>query len=244
MFRAVSLLAVALWASAARAQAPAESRNLKVLPKDLPKQELMQTMRGFAFSLGVRCQHCHAAKEGAAGGDGPLDFASDALPQKETARAMLRMVQAINGEHLAKLAGAPRVACVTCHHGLAKPRTLDGALGDELAKSGTAGATALYRELRKKYYGGAQYDFGETALNQLGEALLAQGKAPEAAAMMELNAEVNAPLSGWGVSVMAMAHEKAGALDKAMADYRRALELNPKNEWARGQLEALGKKAR
>jgi tetratricopeptide (TPR) repeat protein len=204
---------------------------------------VIQTMRGFSFSLGVRCQHCHApAKEQkGSGGEPQLDFASDELRNKRVAREMIKMVGSINEGVLAKLEGAPaaRVDCATCHRGLPQPRAIDALVGEKIEKEGTPAAVALYRELRKKYYGGAQYDFGETPLNRLGEALLGKKQPAEAAAIMELNAELNQPLSGWGVNVMAMAHQRAGAREKAIADYRRALELNPGNKFAREQLQAL-----
>jgi thioredoxin reductase len=44
-------------------QIPDKFTNLKVLPKDISKQELQSTMRGFAFALGVRCEHCHVEEK-------------------------------------------------------------------------------------------------------------------------------------------------------------------------------------
>ena len=50
----------------------------------------------------LRCTYCHVGNEGE-----PLssyDFPSDQKPEKNKAREMLRMVGAINGEYLTKLA--------------------------------------------------------------------------------------------------------------------------------------------
>src|SRR5882757_2129612 len=69
-------------------------KNLKILPGDLPRAELLGTMKFFSQSLGVRCTHCHVGEEGK-----PLstfDFASDAKDKKRTARAMLAMVAMLN----------------------------------------------------------------------------------------------------------------------------------------------------
>src|SRR5689334_16213122 len=96
---------------------PEKTKNLKVLPKDMPVRAVLDTMRTFAGALGVRCTFCHVGNEGE-----PLssfDFASDKKPEKEKARVMLRMVAAINGEHLPKLKDREQppvaVSCATCH---------------------------------------------------------------------------------------------------------------------------------
>ncbi len=40
-------------------QTPPPPANLQVLPKDIPRPELLATMRGFAGGLGVMCNYCH-----------------------------------------------------------------------------------------------------------------------------------------------------------------------------------------
>ena len=127
--------------SAARAQRarwePPDPMNLKVLPQNISKQALVQTMRGFTAGLGVRCAFCHKGEEGQ-----PLDtydFMSDAKPQKQVARKMLTMVMAINSDYLkgievehedaaaeakegAEAKGEQaRVTCYTCHRGQVHP---------------------------------------------------------------------------------------------------------------------------
>lgn len=142
---AASVMLVA--AAALNAQQPAP-KNLQVLPKDMPRPDVVRLMRSFAMGLGVRCQHCHVGE----GNDlSKFDFASDAKPQKEIARKMLRMVMEINNRHLADVVvpaapaappdpaappaaappaaapgqpPAPRVTCFTCHRGALKPLTV------------------------------------------------------------------------------------------------------------------------
>jgi len=123
---------VALGAPVGLAQQPQWSplprMNLKVLPETTDDRTLIATMRGFSQGLGVRCQHCHVHK-----GENPddlstFDFASDEKAAKETARTMLRMVAAINDEHLegvgeARAAGELKVTCYTCHRGEMQPLT-------------------------------------------------------------------------------------------------------------------------
>ena len=68
------------------AQIPDEFTNLKVLPKDISKREMVSIMRSFAGALGVRCKHCHV-------GEDPnslegYDFASDDPEPKRVARPL------------------------------------------------------------------------------------------------------------------------------------------------------------
>ena len=63
------LAATLLDASPSPAQVPDKFENLKVFPEDIAKAELVEAMRQFCFALGVRCTHCHVAKE-----DNPNSF--------------------------------------------------------------------------------------------------------------------------------------------------------------------------
>lgn len=219
------------------AQVPDKFTNLQFFPKDIAKKDLTQTMRGFSFSLGVRCEYCHVQSA-----DKKMDFASDAKQEKLRARAMLQMVAAINREYLAKLpGGAPQtqVECVTCHRGVSKPQQIGSIVSEDLNSKGLDAAIADYRDLRKKSYGSARYDFSEVPLNQLTESLLAQGKAKEAAAFMDLNAELSTPLSLWGTHLLGMAHRANGDTDKAIAAFEQSVQLSPEDAWAKQQIEEL-----
>jgi photosynthetic reaction center cytochrome c subunit/tetratricopeptide repeat protein len=222
----------------ATAQVPDKFTNLQVLPKDIAKQDLVNMMRGFSFSLGARCDFCHTEKKG---GEKGLDFAADDKEEKKIARGMIRMVGGINQNYLARMGKtpAPTVQCVTCHHGLTKPRTLQAVLGETIEQKDAAAAAAQYRELRKQYYGGGQYDFGETSLNLLTESLLAQKKFKEAVAMEELNLEVNQPVSGWALHLAGQSHRANGDTEKARADYQKILAAHPDDENAKRALEEL-----
>src|SRR5262245_61486253 len=107
--RLVAVAALALLAlagSAARAQIPDKFTNLKALPKEIGKVELVTAMRGYASALGVRCNHCHSTKPGVDPTSDELedlDFSSDAREAKVKAREMILMVRAINTDYLAKL---------------------------------------------------------------------------------------------------------------------------------------------
>lgn len=239
----LALLAVAgMTVQPSKAQVPDKFTNLKVLPKDISKQQLVSIMRGFSFALGVRCEYCHADKP--EGQKPERDFAADDKEPKKTARLMLEMVAGINRDYLAKLSRTPAVEaqCVTCHRGLAKPRTLNSVLAETMEQKGLEAAVAQYRELRQTYYGGAQYDFSETPMNLLTESLLAQKKTKEAVAVMELSFEANHVDSVWSYHLLAMAHQANGQSDKALADYRKVVELHPDDDWAKQQIAALSEK--
>src|ERR1700730_6925081 len=230
--------------TAAAAQFPHKFTDLKVLPKDISKHEMESTMRGFAFALGVRCGDCHVEKKAP---DHGLDFAADDKDAKKTARLMLQMVAAINHDYISKVSKTPpnaatiRVQCVTCHHGLAEVQPLNAVLAETFEEDGLEKTFALYHDLRDKYYGGAQYDFGETSLNQLTESLLAKKHNADALAIMELNFSANHPDSVWSYHMLAMTHEANGQIDKAIADYRKVLELHPDDAWATQQIDSLSK---
>src|SRR5690348_3345005 len=97
-------------------------KNLKVLPQDISGAQLLGTMKFFAQSLGVRCTFCHVGADGQ-----PLsafDFASDAKPEKQTARKMIAMVHAINEQNFGVTGmEKPKVTCFTCHRGSPHPLT-------------------------------------------------------------------------------------------------------------------------
>jgi tetratricopeptide (TPR) repeat protein len=236
---ATAVILLSLAALPAGTQVPDKFTNLQYFPKTISRQELLGNMRGFSFSLGVRCQFCHAGKDG--NKLDQVDFASDEKDTKKTARAMLRMVDAINQEYIAKMGRTSpvRVECVTCHHQLSIPKTMNALLAETIDKKDIQAAIVLYRDLRKNDLGSGQYDFGETSLNILTESLLKQNKAKEAVAIMELNVEVNTPPSGWAQSLLAMSHAANKEVEKARADYQKILELNPQDEWAKKQLEQL-----
>lgn len=97
--------------------------NLKVLPKNISSKDLQKIMvDDFEDGLGVSCNFCHAADKNT----GKLDFASDAKPEKEIARAMMRMTIGINKKYFkikhAQLGSdALTTTCNTCHKGQAFP---------------------------------------------------------------------------------------------------------------------------
>ena len=110
---------------APQAAAKSQYKNLQVLPKDISREQLLATMRGFTRALGVRCNHCHVVT--ATEPKEELDFPSDAKPEKNVARTMVRMTRDINSNWMARVdpenatRPEPRVGCWTCHRGKEEP---------------------------------------------------------------------------------------------------------------------------
>lgn len=238
-WRMLLLLAVML-IPASRAAAQEEYQNLQVLPKDISRARLTAIMRGFTGALGARCSSCHVGEEGL-----PLatyDFAADDKPMKVKARAMLKMVQAINGEYLANLPQRDdpelNVTCATCHRGVHHPEPIEYVVEKTAKSDGMDAALQKYRDLREKYYGAASYDFTDRPL--VGPAQSMAGSDAEGATrILEMNLEFN-PQSAASMFALAGIAEKAGDNAKAIEMYKKGLEIQPDNQRAQDRLKALG----
>ncbi len=227
---------------------PDSFTNLKVLPKNISRDQLLGTMRSFTAALGVRCDYCHAEAPrpaGATAQEGPrkLDFASDRKDQKRIARGMLRMVAGINAEYLGKITERDRdhveVRCITCHHGVSTPQTLADVLAQDVAQKGVPAAIAHYQQLKTTYYGSGAYDFREGSLEDLARQLSGTGKTDEALAILELAGQ-EFPQSGMVPFLQGEALLQKGDRAGAIARFRRALELQPQNPMIRRRLADLG----
>ena len=243
-FARLSLFALLLPATA-MAQAgrfpPDTLRNIKVLPVTMTPREVINTMRGFTSALGVRCQFCHVGEEGQ-----PLDqfnFPSDDKATKVTARIMLQMVQAINGQHLSQITQretpAVTVTCMTCHHGVAIPRPLGDIIGNTAMSNGLDSAVRAYRALRERYYGRASYDFGEFTLIGAVDGLTQARRFDDALGILRLNMEFY-PQSSQTQTSIGEVYRTRGDTAAAIAAYRQALVLNPNDGGARQRLRQLG----
>ena len=106
-------------------------QNLQVLPKDMPRAQVVTIMQSINAALGVTCNHCHVFN---GPGDPMNDFAGDTKPTKNVARAMMRMVREINPsvQKSVPSKAADQVAavnCATCHRGAAIPVVAPGSPG-------------------------------------------------------------------------------------------------------------------
>jgi hypothetical protein len=112
--------------------------NLQVLPKDIAVPDLLALMRSYTAALGVECEFCHT--------NDPQthkpNYASDANPDKATARIMIAMTQEINAKYLSQVKDPDAtpadktVTCGTCHRGSSMPAPFAEAGGKATHGSG------------------------------------------------------------------------------------------------------------
>ncbi len=233
--------ALLLFAYPMTAQIPEQFTNLKVLPEEIDRRELVGMMRGFAGGLGVRCNHCHV-------GDDPdtlegYDFASDEKETKRIARVMLAMTREINGTHLPATGRSEltEVTCATCHRGVLKPQRLSDLILATIDEGGVEAGVGQYRDLRESHYGDSAYDFSGRTLNRVAETLAAQkGDLGGAMTIIQLNLEYE-PDSPFTLSLRARILARAGDREAAIAALERAIAANPDVDWLPRQLEELRK---
>ena len=230
------------------AQGPAPMTNLQVWPKDAPRAQVIQTMQAFNESLGVECTYCHVQDAG-----GRMDWASDEKREKRVGRQMILLRDSINvmmaaivekpaGAGPTAGAGAPgapvRVLCRSCHRGLPVPRAIADVVVEAQGSGGAASGLAKYSELRARYYGGQEYDFGETSLLTIAQRAMNAKKPDDAIAYLQANLEYF-PKSARTYQAMAQARNAKGDKQGAITNLEKALELDPKSTQARNQLQQL-----
>jgi photosynthetic reaction center cytochrome c subunit len=96
--------------------AEATFKNVQLL-RGIPVDEFMDTMGMFSAATGLNCANCHAL-DTVSSGNGWEGYAVE-TPLKQTARRMLRMVNALNKD---SFGGTRTITCNTCHRGDQKPK--------------------------------------------------------------------------------------------------------------------------
>lgn len=97
-------------------------KNLKVLPRNIKRNQMDSVMKHFTVSLNVKCNFCHTYNEELKA----MDFASDANDHKGIAREMIKMTTKLNEKYFdvkdkTKLNTYQEVTCYTCHNGKVHP---------------------------------------------------------------------------------------------------------------------------
>jgi photosynthetic reaction center cytochrome c subunit len=88
-------------------------KNVQIL-RGIPVDEFMDTMGMFSAATGLNCTNCHQADNSTS-----WDSYAAETPLKQTARRMLRIVNATNKD---SFGGRRAITCYTCHHGDQRPR--------------------------------------------------------------------------------------------------------------------------
>jgi tetratricopeptide (TPR) repeat protein len=237
----ILLIAAALLlsgAGAALAGVPKEFTNLKVLPKDVGKRQLLDAMKDFTQALGQRCEFCHVQK--IEGDFDSIDWASDENKHKNVAREMMKMANTINSDLLPESdEGKLRVKCVTCHRGLKNPATLYQVLMDDYEDGGALSLSASYMELRDEYYGTGSYNFSPDTLATMAEFVGRRRDDLEGAITL---LEVNIALYPQHISshlMMTQAYKVKGDKPAALAALEKALEIDPEHAHAQKMVRSL-----
>jgi tetratricopeptide (TPR) repeat protein len=103
-------------------------------------------------------------------------------------------------------------------------------------EKGIAAAVAEYRDLKAKQP--ATYDFAEPELNALGYRLMARGKMKEAVEIFKLNVEAY-PQGFNTYDSLGEAYMNMNERELAIQNFKKSLELNPKNTSAVENLKKL-----
>jgi tetratricopeptide (TPR) repeat protein len=119
---------------------------------------------------------------------------------------------------------------------VARLKSVVAPLMKTMVEKSVGSALEQYRQMRREE--AATYDFNKDALIDVGYQLLSMKKIDEAIAI--LNLEVEAFPQYWNAyDSLADAYKAGGQTPLAIANYKRALELNPKDSNATTQLKAL-----
>jgi CubicO group peptidase (beta-lactamase class C family) len=103
-------------------------------------------------------------------------------------------------------------------------------------EKGVAAGVAEYRDLKAKE--SATYDFSEPELNNLGYRLMRASKLKEAVELFKLNVEMY-PQGFNTYDSLAEAYEGVNERELAITNYKKSLELNPKNTSAVNALKRM-----
>jgi pimeloyl-ACP methyl ester carboxylesterase len=103
------------------------------------------------------------------------------------------------------------------------------------ASNGGDAVTATFRELRASYPAGS---IGPSILNTAGYSLLRQQKVTDAIKVFAFNA-ATFPDNANVYDSLGEAYAANGETEKAIASYRRSVELDPTNDWAKRMIEKL-----
>jgi CubicO group peptidase (beta-lactamase class C family) len=210
----------------------------KLLGADLKKTMFTPVMNDYAFGWGVRKMKLDDGKTEVMtiahnGGINGFNTLETRMP--DTQDLVVLLDNTSRGDKLDALG----TGIMDILRGIEAPEP-KASLVDELMKTLAAGsardAIARYRELKAK--SPQTYDFSEQEINRLGYVLLQRRRVADAIEIFLLNVE-ESPKSWNAYDSLAEAYAAHGDRDLAIANYKKSLELNPKNANGAKALERL-----
>ncbi|AKJ06245.1 serine hydrolase [Archangium gephyra] len=214
----------------------------KLLPAPLKQQMFTPVMNQYAHGWSVRPITLNDAKTELAtvshtGGINGFSTLLIRVPERKELVVLLDNTS--RGDKLLELAAG----VLSILHGIA-PQQPRQAIGEvvmaALDKASVAEAIARYKALKTTK--AAEYDFSPVELNRTGYQLLGAGRVADAIAIFELNVEMF-PSDGNAYDSLGEAYMVSGNKERAIANYRRSLELTPKNTNAVEMLKKLEERA-
>jgi cytochrome c-type biogenesis protein CcmH/NrfG len=149
-------------------------------------------------------------------------------------RDLNQKIEQATGKPAAEIA---RVECVTCHRGVPIPQPLSAIILQTVVQKGGVAAADQYRDLRKRFYSQATYDFSEEALLEMAQRVV-QGRPDDAIALLRMNLEFN-PQSAKTYALLGFAYTRKLDDDTALTNLKKSIELDPTDAMVRGRIEQL-----
>ncbi len=209
----------------------------RLLPPDLKARMFTPNLEHYAYGWGVR-----KVPETEPGGgmtiiahEGGINGFNTLEQRLVDDHALIVLLNNTPGANLGEMAAGIR-AILYGKEPAPPKRPLVTTLGDTIMRRGSEAAVAQYRDLWQSHRAG--YDFAEPRLNELGYILLRHDRTADAIAIFTLNVE-EYPKSGNVYDSLAEAYEKSGQKDLAVANYRKSVEIDPKNQHGQERLKAL-----
>ncbi|MCP3100223.1 serine hydrolase [Myxococcus sp. K15C18031901] len=214
----------------------------KLLPKPLEERMFTPGLRNYAFGWSVKSLKLDDGKTEVATqshGGGINGFNTFLVRVPASKEVVIVLDNTSRGDKVEELARG----LLSILHGVT-PRAPRPPIGEvvleRLAKAPVADVVAMYRDLKANK--ATQYDFSPGQLNTVGYILLRDQRMADALEVFKLNAE-SYPQDSNAHDSLGEAYLASGDEAKALASYRRSLELDPDNRNAVEVIERLEKKA-
>ncbi|MCY1023021.1 beta-lactamase family protein [Pyxidicoccus sp. MSG2] len=210
----------------------------KLLPAPLKQRMFTTALDDYAFGWHVGPIKLHDGKTEVATishSGGINGFSALFVRAPERKEVVVLLDNTARGSKLMAMA----TGALSILHGI-PPKQPQASIGEvvmaTLEKSSAAEAIARYRTLKTTK--ATEYDFAERELNNVGYRLLGSGRVAEAIEIFKLNVEMF-PGEGNVYDSLGEAYLAGGNKEQALVNYRRAVELNPKNTSAAETVKRL-----